>query len=197
MQMTMDPRSLCCLIGIAVRIGQRVGLSTDGTSYGLPPFEVEMRRRLWWQIVMIDTRIAEMSGAGPSVLTYSWSTKLPSNINDSDLFPDMKEMPSERSDITEALFLRLKCEVAQFTKVIRAGRESISQNDVLISEFERRITQGYLTRCDPSIPLHFLSITVTRAAFSKLRIGSRFPHRIAKEDSTLSESEKDTLFRLS
>jgi len=54
LSMSMEPRTLFCFTGIIVRIAQRMGLSTDGTHYTMPPFEVEMRRRLWWQIVLLD-----------------------------------------------------------------------------------------------------------------------------------------------
>lgn len=39
LQMTIDPRSLFCLTGVAIRIAQRMGLSTDGTNFAIPPFE--------------------------------------------------------------------------------------------------------------------------------------------------------------
>jgi len=71
--MTVDPRTLFCLSGIAIRIAQRVGLNTDGTTFGLLPFEVEMRRRLWWQLILIDHRVSELSGAGFAPLTYTVS----------------------------------------------------------------------------------------------------------------------------
>jgi hypothetical protein len=200
MQLNMDPRTLCCLIGVAVRIGQRMGLSIDGTSFGLLPFEVEMRRRLWWQITLTDTRISVMSGAGLSVLMYDWTTHLPSNINDSDLFPEMREMPSDRADISEIIFLRLRCEVEKLMKEILSGHNSIPESDRAIADFEKRISREYLARCDASIPLHFLTIVFTRTSFNKLRMTARFPHRrtiLSEADPTISQEEKDLFFQLS
>jgi hypothetical protein len=177
-----------------------MGLSADGTTYGLLPFEVEMRRRVWWQIVLLDSRVAEISGAGPTLLTYPWATKLPSNINDSDLFPDMRDPPVERSFLTESLFIRLKSEVLQFvTQRLRVGTQTLSQRDVAIGEFEERIEREYLSRCDLSVPLHFFSVMITRSAFLKLRLGARHPALsfMRSAQIAMSEQEKDMLFEIS
>jgi hypothetical protein len=125
---TMDPRSLFCLTGIAVRIAQRMGLNFDGTSYGLPPFEVEMRRRLWWQVHLLDLRVSELSGAGSSILNHTWTTKLPSNINDSDLFPDMREPPQDHPGATEMVFVLHRCEVTNLVQQLQDLRRGLSRS---------------------------------------------------------------------
>jgi hypothetical protein len=196
LQMTVDPRSLYCLTGVAIRIAQRMGLSTDGTTYGIPPFEVEMRRRLWWQIVLIDNRVAELSGVGYSFSTYSSTTKLPSNINDSDLFPDMRDPPVERPGITEMIFVRLRCEVAQLINQSRTRPGTLTVEDGTIDEFEQRLEREYLNHCDPLIPLHFMSMMMARSALCKLRMGLRHQHWLLR-NTHLSDGEKEKLFQLS
>lgn len=47
---------------MAIRNGQRLGLHKDLAIKGLTPFEVEMRRRLWYQIVILDTMSAQQAG---------------------------------------------------------------------------------------------------------------------------------------
>lgn len=197
LQMTIDPRSLFCLAGVAVRIAQRMGLSTDGTTYAIPPFEVEMRRRLWWQIVLIDVRVAEFSGAGTSILTYAWNTKLPSNINDSDLSPDMRDQPVERPGLTEMVFVRLRCEAAQLVQQSRAVTGNLTMRDGAIDEFEQRLEREYLCHCDPSIPLHLMSTMMARSALCKLRMGLCRPHFMSDRTNRLSLVEKENLFQLS
>lgn len=183
---------------MAVRIGQRIGLSADGTTYGLLPFEVEMRRRLWWQIVLIDSRLAEVSGAGPTLLTYPWATKLPSNINDSDLFPDMREKPFEQPNISESLFVRLKCEILLFTtQRLRPGEQKLADREVVIDEFEQRIEREYLVHCDLSIPLHFMSAMLTHSAIKKLRLGHGHFHLSSNRHTVLSQQERDRLLDIS
>jgi hypothetical protein len=48
------------MTGVAVRLGQTMGLHRDGITLGLSPFETEMRRRLWWHLVHLDFRAADM-----------------------------------------------------------------------------------------------------------------------------------------
>lgn len=168
MQMVVDPRTLFCLTGISVRIAQRMGLSSDGTTYGLSPFEVETRRRLWWQIMLIDHRVGELSGAGTAILTYTWNTKLPSNINDSDLYVEMKEPPVERTGCTEVTFVRLRCELLDISREKQGALIQPIRHEQIIKDFEKHIEDDYLVHCDPSIPLHMLVLLFARSAFSKI-----------------------------
>jgi hypothetical protein len=46
------------LTGVAARIAQMMGLQRDGAKCGLRPFESEIRRRVWWQLCMLDSRAA-------------------------------------------------------------------------------------------------------------------------------------------
>jgi hypothetical protein len=177
-------------------MGQRIGLPTDGTHYGLLPFEAEMRRRLWWQIVIIDARTSELSGSGPGLLTYTWNTKFPLNFNDSDLFPDMRTLPAERPGLTEMTFIRLRCEIADFAQKSRVSQLTDLAREGEITEFEQRIEKQYLSYCDPSVPLHFMARTMARAAISKFRVGLHRIHPMSKRQSALPPGEKVKLFTL-
>lgn len=59
-----DPHTFWILTGIAVRLGQRMGLHRDGETLGLNPFDVEMRRRLFWQLLSLDGMSGQLSGTG-------------------------------------------------------------------------------------------------------------------------------------
>lgn len=177
-------------------MGQRIGLATDGTHYGLLPFEAEMRRRLWWQIVVLDARTSEISGSGPGLLTYTWNTKLPMNLNDSDLFPDMRTLPAERPGLSEMTFMRLRCEVADFTQKSRSSQLTELAREGAISDFEQRIEKQYLSYCDPSIPLHFMAITMVKAAICKFRVGLHRIHPMSKRQAALPPAQKSKLFTL-
>lgn len=52
--------SLFVLSGMTIRLAQTMGLHRDGKALGLSPFETELRRRLWWHIVHLDFRAADM-----------------------------------------------------------------------------------------------------------------------------------------
>ncbi|KAK3944890.1 fungal-specific transcription factor domain-containing protein [Diplogelasinospora grovesii] len=108
----VDPRSMFCLIGIAVRIATRLGLHRDGAQFGLPPFEVELRRRLWWQLVIFDKRVAEITGSSITALSTSGGDcRFPLNINDADLNVHAKDPPAPYPGPTEMLFALTRIEL--------------------------------------------------------------------------------------
>ncbi|KAL8343850.1 hypothetical protein RB601_004393 [Gaeumannomyces tritici] len=102
------------LHGVAVRIAQKMGLHRDGTSFGLSPFDVEMRRRMWWQIVALDGRFAFMSGLGHALLPRVWDTKEPRNLNDADLYASATELPPDRDSPTEMVFSLIQNRLTRF-----------------------------------------------------------------------------------
>lgn len=108
----VDPRSLFCLIGLAVRIATRLGIHRDGAQFGLPPFETELRRRLWWQLVIFDKRVAEITGSSITALSScQGDCKFPSNINDTDLSIHSKEYPVPYVGATEMVFCLTRIEL--------------------------------------------------------------------------------------
>jgi Fungal specific transcription factor domain len=118
MRLILDAQTMWAFTGIAFRISRRIGLHRDGTQLGLPPFDVEMRRRLWFQLIILDHTSAELAGLAPELsgsgMVKAWDTFRPSNLNDSDLHPDMKELPAERVGATEMIFCLLRYEFGAF-----------------------------------------------------------------------------------
>ncbi|KAK1498303.1 fungal specific transcription factor domain-containing protein [Colletotrichum tamarilloi] len=96
-----DPVDPWILNGIVVNIAHRLGLHIDGTRLGFSPFQIEMRRRLWWQTVLIEAKTSAASCISAKVLPSSRDTLIPLNINDEDLHPSMKEAPSVREGPSE------------------------------------------------------------------------------------------------
>ena len=71
-----DARKIWTLTGLAVRIAQTLGIHRDGSHFHLKPFEVEMRRRLWWQVCLLDARASEDHGCDPTVIEAQFDTEL-------------------------------------------------------------------------------------------------------------------------
>lgn len=71
-----DARKIWTLTGLVVRIAQTLGVHRDGTHFGLDPFTVEMRRRLWWQVCMLDSRSSEDHGCDPTIVEAQFDTKM-------------------------------------------------------------------------------------------------------------------------
>ena len=71
-----DARKIWTLTGLVVRIAQTLGIHRDGSHFGLSPFEVEMRRRLWWQICVLDARSSEDHGCDPTIVEAQFDAKM-------------------------------------------------------------------------------------------------------------------------
>ncbi|KKY17699.1 putative fungal specific transcription factor domain-containing protein [Phaeomoniella chlamydospora] len=201
-----EPGCLWMLTGVAVRLGQRLGLHRDGLELGLLPFETEMRRRLWWALFGMDTTAAEFFGAAWSSRPVLSSTKRPLNINDSDLNPKMRALPAEHVGATEMIFMKLRVDMASFLREAKYERGWFSQGlrdpeiestqMAAISQFEIQLKEKYFQYCDPNIPLHLFTLSLGQAAFLALKLVAKHPRRYAGE-GLMPKSERDEIFNTS
>jgi hypothetical protein len=200
-----DPHSFWLLTGTAARIAQRLGIHREA-SHRFSPFETEMRRRTWWQVVFLDGQASKLAGAGFPAGLADFDVKLPLNVSDSDLSPNMKEPPTEKEGATEMLFCSLRYEVAKclrdsgtFTKKggaqchIATGPELIAEKDKAIDELEARFQQKFVRYCDPSIPLHLLTIYVSKSVICTMRLMAHHPRQYPDKGAGMPQGEKDML----
>ncbi|KAK9235015.1 fungal-specific transcription factor domain-containing protein [Lipomyces kononenkoae] len=181
------------LIGTAIGIAFKIGLHRDGAALGLPPFQVEMRRRLWWQIYILDIRTAEDRGADPRILESWFNTRLPSNVNDASLDSEMREPPPNTPGRTEMLFSLVRFEISNFARrVVFSDRFcsdncypslSVAQKCKAIDRFRERVEKDYLSHCDKNIPLDFITAASSRLILVKLKLTVSKPR--ARQDQTL------------
>jgi hypothetical protein len=162
-------------------MAQSQGLHRDGTQFGLSPFEVEMRRRLWWYIITLDARLSEIIG-GESSLPSFIDTRLPSNLNDGDLTPDMPAFPKPRTGATEMTFCLARYEIAaflyeraNFRPHLQSSTNFVTGNKIEgeekrgFSSLESLLEEKYLRFCDPVVPIQLLATTMTRSTLCKLK----------------------------
>ncbi|CEJ56032.1 hypothetical protein PMG11_02258 [Penicillium brasilianum] len=175
-----DPRSLSSMLGIASRIAQRMGIQFESNNSKYPVFEAEMRRRLWWSFVLFDARVSELSDYRTTLLAPTWDCKIPLNVNDSDIRPEMKEPPAEQGKITEGLFALLRYEIGEFIRHSSFHLEFTNPSlkhvakdlpgDGNLDTLEKIIEEGYLDHCDSQNPLHYMTIWMMRSTVSKQRL---------------------------
>jgi hypothetical protein len=193
---------------VVVRIAQKIGLDKEKPSQKLSFFETEMRIRLWWQIRGLDARSRHMLNlCMPS--PNSGSVRLPLNVNDSELHPNMAEAPTVHTGTTEMLYCLLKHEVGQWfrtspliSKVIKShaprdlfgASQPLEVKDEAIGELERIYTEKYLRHCDPRIPLHFISLTISQLALCRMRFIAHHPRNQPDGGANISQTECDFLF---
>ncbi|KAI0157853.1 fungal-specific transcription factor domain-containing protein [Xylariaceae sp. FL1272] len=206
-----DRHGAWILNGIVVRVAQKMGLHRDGELLGLPPFETEMRRRIWWQIIMIDALYALMSGLGQSLLPRSWDTKTPININDADLYPTMTTLHAKDGP-TDMIYCLTFYEIGKMMMDSPNLESLIVQNEAglldpspseEIEKARRRILQLNDTLeeildkySDPSMgPVHQLAADIRPMLCSKLQEFVR-PASEQPEWGTEIKSPRDNIFKI-
>lgn len=193
-----DPGTYWILTGVAVRISQRMGIHRDGAALGLPPFDVQLRRRLFYQLIPLDGIASQLSGTGIAIAPESWDTKEPLNINDDQIWPGMNTTPEEQKGATEMIFcLARACIGKFFARSMRGTAKGQFQHysavEPLIREAESEVEEKYIRYCDVVNPLHFLTIGMARSAITAMRIRARLP---GVREQTATEAERKELFRL-
>lgn len=190
-----DPHTFWILTGVAVRIGQRMGLHRDGETLGLPPFEVQMRRRLFYQLVPLDNMSSIMSGTGIAIMPDTWDVKQPFNINDDQIWPGMTETPEEQKGATEMIFCLARSSIGNFfaKNALRGASSGQSKDskevDSKIDQVESEIEEKYLRYCNIIDPLHFLTLGFARTAITAMRIRIRI-HGSTNQTRTDAETRE-------
>ena len=100
-----DSRSTWTLLGLAVRIGQALELHSDSPSFSATPFEMEIRRRVWWQIIVLDGMHSEDRATGMILHPDMYDSKMPTIINDDLLHPET--ITVTESTATEMIFCHM------------------------------------------------------------------------------------------
>jgi hypothetical protein len=171
-------RAVWIMNGITLRAAQSIGLHRDGSKLGLPPFESEIRRRVWWHFLERDARGAEDYGlqnpSGSSVV----GVEQPRNLHDSDLFPGMKELPPSRPDWTRMTLPLCNNQVSRAWA--RLFQMSCSEDGIPGEDVRKQVVddamgkvEAILQRCNPVIPEQRMTIRISRLVLRKVDIVSR------------------------
>ncbi|RYP69817.1 hypothetical protein DL769_005169 [Monosporascus sp. CRB-8-3] len=104
-------RSSWALLSLPVRLAQALGLHREAGAAGdgapaprFSAYETELRRRLWWQLIVLDVRGVEDRGSDPIVARGSYDARLPLNLDDDDFGPDTPGPLAEREGPTDMTF---------------------------------------------------------------------------------------------
>ncbi|KAF4632820.1 hypothetical protein G7Y89_g5305 [Cudoniella acicularis] len=167
-----DPRSTWMLSGTALRVAQAMGMHRDSAYFSLSTVDIEVRRRVWWTLCLIDNRISEDCGLESNV-PMTMDTKLPLHINDSDIAAENIEALIPNTGFTEMTASLIKIEMAETVlkfKLSQYGKcpLSVEETETLIRELTGRYESTYLKCLDTSLHLHRLVYLGTRLIIAKL-----------------------------
>jgi hypothetical protein len=175
-----DSRFVWTLTGLVIRIAQSLGLHRDGTNFGLSPFDTEMRRRLWWQVCILDVRAAEDYGTDPSLMEQTYDTKMPLNVNDADLDPNATEPPIPIVGVSEMTFCLIRFEICNTSRRlsyippgqgpchVAATSATLADREQMVRDCHENLEKNYLVYCQDAGPLFWVAATIARLIVAKM-----------------------------
>lgn len=156
-----------------------------------------MRRRLWFEINVLDVRSSEDRGSAPLIVPDSFDTKMPANVDDADVNPLSFQAIPDRSGCTEMTFTLITHEATVFARQNCLPNHASRSDDettewyrikAVTKEFQERLYSRYLVHCNTSVPLYWVCKTVAGLVGAKLELLLQYPlsgHR------TVPEGEKN------
>ncbi|KAI0555558.1 fungal-specific transcription factor domain-containing protein [Xylaria curta] len=85
------------VLSFAIRIAMRSGYHRDPSYFHqISIFDAEIRRRTWSYLVQLDLIFASYLGLPPHVRHHQYDTRLPADIPDEELYPEMTDLPPSR-----------------------------------------------------------------------------------------------------
>jgi hypothetical protein len=171
-----NPRYIWMLTGLVIRTAQSLGLHRDGTQFKrLTPFEIQMRRRVWWLVLNLDMATSEDQGIDLLIANDSFDTKIPLNLNDADIGTETQQMPQEREGLTDLSITRIYCGSCQVLRQMMAGIRSNSatswqEQSRMLDNLYRTYEEGFLQYAQPEDMAYRFSVNVARITMSKMKL---------------------------
>jgi len=200
-----DTKFAWAMTSVVLRLAQGLGLHRDGTNFGLKPFETEIRRRLWWHICLLDICTSEDHGTDTQIHEKLYDTRLPLNVNDDDIAPDMQEPPVEREGCSEMTFSLVRFEITTVLRRVsyncpggryRLGHTQPSPDTCgnMLQAVNHRMEERYLRHCDMNIPIYWVCATVARLILAKTWLIIHHPMTRGDRGAKLSSASRENLF---
>ncbi|RMZ90467.1 hypothetical protein DV736_g2317, partial [Chaetothyriales sp. CBS 134916] len=189
-----SPMFVYMMTGLLVRMAQYLGLQRDGCHFNrLSPFEVEMRRKVWWSVYMLDVRASEDQGTNLTITRGSFDTKIPLNINDEDLTPESKQMPTERHGITDVSFTRIFARITDImaqmmAQTARDGKAGLEDQSRLLNEIYNGFEQEYFQYATESGNIaYWVAVTIAKITIAKMTLIVSLPILFSSSEDVSDE----------
>ena len=106
------------------------------------------------------------------VVASFFDTKMPLNVNDVDLWPEMTETPKEHVKCTEMTFDLVRYEIGGTIRALAQNQtakklpddayQTLEAKEALLERLRLRLEDKYLRHCDMSVPLQWVAANVSR-----------------------------------
>ncbi|KAM0543181.1 hypothetical protein ACHAPJ_012436 [Fusarium lateritium] len=181
-----ESRFCWSLTGLVAHLAQGMGLHRDGSHFGLSPFETEMRRRLWWSLLLLDVRSADELGTDLIIQDHDYDTQMPTNINDADIRPDSTEIPEAREGHSDCAVALVRFEIAGFgRRLVRLSSASmlvcpkgtlyedtsLADRERMLIDVYQRVEHKFLKHVTSDTdPLYWTAATIARIIMAKMTL---------------------------
>jgi len=186
------------MTGLVLRMGHALGLHRDGAYLEhLTPYEIEMRRRIWWGLCMLDSRASEDQGMDYTVTHGSFDTKLPLNINDADIDPATTQIPAEREGLTDMSIPLVWMEIGGLARQMMVQKESkpsIEEQGRLLNEMFQKLDRRYLQYSSESgNTTYWVTVVCARLVMAKMTLLIYLPLLFSSPSEQFSSKVKNDL----
>lgn len=168
------------LLAVASAMARRMGLNRDGTYFPLSPWQIELRRRLWHHLVLLDAWCVENHGLQPMIQAYDADTSLPQNSDDSawDTSEFAASRPETQASFTDMTVALIHYEIGALTTFVldhpytapTSVRTYLDLQSEVLRQARDRLDIVYLRNLDESDVLQRLTRDLCELAFKRLRL---------------------------
>ncbi|PLB51145.1 hypothetical protein P170DRAFT_161050 [Aspergillus steynii IBT 23096] len=191
-----DSKQIWVEAAVVVRVAQRQGIHRDGQNLGLSPFDIEMRRRLWSHICILDILCSEDQGTDTQIRPEMFDTEPPLNIDSDDLSPTLTELPSPQAGFTDITLCIIQYEIMAHISWTDKSFGSGSNQSHLQSErsslpeLAASLEERYLQKFDLRIPIQWVTAVIFRLTLSKASLVNHLSNSAAlDQESTATDDE--------
>jgi Fungal specific transcription factor domain len=175
-------RAIWIMASLLVRTAVSMGLHRDGSHFpNVSHFETEMRRRLWWHICFIDSRVSACEVSEDSISESIFDTQEPTNLNDADIEPNMSDEPVAREGYTDMSpcllhceLWRLGCRVESSMSALHTGKnaasQTLKQRLELLEQSRDKSRKNFLKYLVPDKPIHSFIESVACLALTRYEL---------------------------
>ncbi|KAJ5081671.1 hypothetical protein NUU61_009935 [Penicillium alfredii] len=151
-------RRVWTMLSMALRVGQALSLHIPDPPFFVPPFDLEIRKRVWLGIGMLDVA-ASLDRASEPMMQSAWlESHSPANINDEDIWfgmdgpiPEHKE--GTFTDMSHTLVIAASQSVTRsiaFADFIEPSVGGMGLRQQLVQDFQQTAL-SLLSGCEPEV----------------------------------------------
>ncbi|KAK5151970.1 hypothetical protein LTS14_008744 [Recurvomyces mirabilis] len=156
------------LVGLLVRIARALNVHRDQA--GETPYQAQLRRRLWYNVVQVDFYLSFDRGAEPIIHPDSFSRSLPSNCNDDEFGEHSLNVPNHNERITDMSVALIQLEGAALS--LQADQPRLNWQDRLdiVRGFEKKLKDIVLPACPLDHPSRNMLVGMVEAITTSLTL---------------------------